>query len=72
MSLVIEVKINSHVLKTVAAHRLGEKRRENTYSVVLYDHEAHTETSAGPITHRAGDGALVLARKALEKVEEMI
>lgn len=68
MSLVIDVKINTKAIYTVAAHRLGAKAATNTYSVVLYDHDKGGEHTMGTIHHTSGDGALALAAKALEKV----
>lgn len=72
MSLVVEVKINSQVLRTVVVTRQNwEQQPVNDYQVMVYDHEAHTEKVVGPLLrHASSDGAMALARRALMQVEE--
>ncbi len=75
MSLIIDVSVNEHRLFTVSAQRVS-----NTALVTLSDDtvsdyrvfkcglDPNTEF-IGTLSHRYGDGASVLARKALHAAE---
>lgn len=74
MSLIIEVKVNHQVVGVVVATRVTnidvERPDPDQVSRYRVTRMGYRTTEYGHVDHTYGDGAMVLARKALEAAEQ--
>lgn len=76
MSLIVEISTLEDTIETLSATRMTLNSSDPNavndyivYRVVKYPHGSRVATSIGRVSHRYGDGAVMMARKMLELFE---